>query len=229
MEFRLIYQGPLLADKIDQTHQPRLVHKQEIRRKFHDQLEELWKRDLVLNRARNEPVSVLKDHAGESISTTRLQNLGNNYRRVGINWVPLVNEVWGAACSLDILFLRREAKTGIVQTGDLDNRIKLLIDALRIPKENEFPEGIDPLKEPNPFFCLLSDDSLITQFRVTADRLLVPNKESDSELLKTDPASRGAQAESGKVYLVIEVKTFVINQERASMTFGQLVHASGYV
>jgi hypothetical protein len=158
------------------------------------------------------------DEKGTTFSATRLDNLvKQSYLRHGIGWAQLVNDVWGAVCSVDVLFLRREPKTGIVQTGDLDNRIKLLFDALSIPRENEFPDSVDPIKEPTPFFCLLSDDSLITQFRVTADRLLIPN----SELPETG-TSGGPQSD---VYLVIEVKTFIDDQSRADLTYGSVVHA----
>ena len=112
--------------------------------------------------------------------------------------MPLVQERIGIVCSLNILFLRHEPKGGIIQSGDLDNRIKTLFDALRIPKEKEVPDDAQPSEQPNPFFCLLSDDRLITDFRVTADRLLIPTVNPRAD-----------------VHLVIEVRTFIADHGKA--------------
>src|SRR5580700_10766268 len=159
MEFRLVYQGPLHADRgTDEARQARRKHKHAIRRRFHEQLTELWNRDTRLvvlkqNRLAHEPESYL-EYAGKM------------HEAAGIQWVPIVSDGVGAACSLDILFLRHEPKGGIIQSGDLDNRIKTLFDALRIPDKSEIPDevSLSPENEPKPFFCLLSNDKLITEF-----------------------------------------------------------------
>jgi hypothetical protein len=57
--------------------------------------------------------------------------------------------------------------------GDLDNRLKVLFDALRMPDmENELPEGAQPTDDQYPLFCLLQDDKLITAVRMESERLL---------------------------------------------------------
>lgn len=73
------------------------------------------------------------------------------YRQNGYRFVPLVREDWSLMCSISILFLRRDFPGSVIQAGDIDNRIKTIIDALRIPKHaqelvgNETPlEGEDP-------------------------------------------------------------------------------------
>jgi hypothetical protein len=66
--------------------------------------------------------------------------------------------------------------------GDIDNRVKLLIDALRIPSdasEMKKRTGDDP--DPNPMYCLLQDDNLITSFKVKTDRLLFSMGDSANE------------------------------------------------
>jgi hypothetical protein len=75
---------------------------------------------------------------------------------------------------LAITFLRPEPPGRIVtQCGDIDNRLKTLFDALRMPEEEkEIPKGDIPGGNENPFFCLLEDDNLITKVAVTTDRLL---------------------------------------------------------
>ncbi|HET9401724.1 MAG TPA: hypothetical protein VFO34_12320 [Candidatus Acidoferrales bacterium] len=201
MEFRLVYQGELLSEKTyNDTRQARRKHKQTIRRAFHEQLAELWEADARL-KGIGEHVTDVHDHAaGTHTRTSGFDEIGKLHELAGLKWVPLVSDRWGVACNLNILFLRHEPKGGLVIAGDLDNRIKTLFDALRMPKENELPDDLVPENEPSPYFCLLSDDKLITDFRVTADRLLVPSK-----IEKANPG----------VHLVIEVRTFIADHGKA--------------
>lgn len=77
---------------------------------------------------------------------------------------------------LDVTLLRPEAPGSVItQGGDIDNRLKTLLDALRMPKTDaEIPKGDTPGQDEGPFFCLLEDDNLVTHLSVTTDRLLVP-------------------------------------------------------
>ena len=58
----------------------------------------------------------------------------------------------------------------ITRAGDLDNRIKTLVDALRVPRDQHeltgatIPPGLYP--------CLMEDDAVVTGFRLTTDRYL---------------------------------------------------------
>jgi hypothetical protein len=61
---------------------------------------------------------------------------------------------------------------GKIWAGDIDNRIKTLIDALRIPEANERYAQKKPLADEKPFFCLLEDDKLITKLSVESDQIL---------------------------------------------------------
>lgn len=72
----------------------------------------------------------------------------------------------------------------ITAGGDIDNRLKTLLDALRYPKNaNEIPVDVLPDVDENPFHCLLEDDNLITGLSVTTDRLLQPAGPNAVELL----------------------------------------------
>jgi hypothetical protein len=86
---------------------------------------------------------------------------------------------------LDITFLRPEAPGAIItKGGDIDNRIKTLLDGLRMPKDmTEIPTGDAPTADENPFYCLLEDDTLVTRLNVDADRLLEPVKDRSDVLL----------------------------------------------
>ena len=63
-------------------------------------------------------------------------------------------------CSLNILFLRRDIPGSALSAGDIDNRIKTVIDALRRPRHaNELAYHATPAADEDPFFRLLEDDS----------------------------------------------------------------------
>jgi hypothetical protein len=92
----------------------------------------------------------------------------NNYR-----FVPLVCEEFSLLCSLDILFLRRDIPGSALEAGDIDNRVKTIIDTLRKPKgAQELRGNENPLPTEDPFFCLLQDDKLVSGFAVETDTLL---------------------------------------------------------
>jgi hypothetical protein len=98
---------------------------------------------------------------------------------------------------LDILFLRRDQPGGVVRHGgDVDNRIKVLLDGLRMPDRVEELGGLAIDADENPFYCLLEDDKLITEVNITTDRLLVP---------------RDSNEHIHEVLLVIKAGTVVLN------------------
>ena len=78
-------------------------------------------------------------------------------------------------CELEIHALSHDPFGSIVQSGDLDNRLKTLFDALCIPQENQLPPAAVPEENEDPFWVLLSDDRMITDFHFVQD------------ILRTDP------------------------------------------
>jgi len=181
MDFRLYFKGHLPAE----TSSPRTKDKHRIRRYFHPQLRELWNTDPNLKEQMRRPL--LLDDADESgegrVRQARwhpsgkpwIEHLAAEYNRDGFRYIPLVRKN-GLRCSLDILFLRRDPPGGIVSRGggDIDNRIKVLFDALRITENASELCGAKPEDGEDPFFCLLEDDSLISEVTITTDRLLTP-------------------------------------------------------
>lgn len=158
MEFTLLYQGPLKS-------RGSAKQKQEIRRVFHPQLKLLWSQ---------QPLNGFNEFLQENPAkgkTSILQKIGQ------FVYAPLINDKLKVIAELDIIFLRPEPPGSLItQGGDIDNRLKTLFDALRMPKvESEIPKGDFPSKEENPFFCLLEDDTLITKLSVKTDRLLEPS------------------------------------------------------
>jgi hypothetical protein len=105
----------------------------------------------------------------------------------------------------------------MIHAGDLDNRIKTLLDALKIPNDKELPSGAKPSGTENPFFCLLEDDSLITHIRIITDRLLVSKDEQ--EIIETVPGEKGSKHPGNWVYLIIRVKTMASDPRRTYIEF----------
>jgi hypothetical protein len=159
MEFTLVYEGSLKANGSVNA-------KQELRRAFHQQLFEL--RSLPPFTQERNPDFLTY---GEADEPQKFQKLS------GFTFVPLVSTYLKAIAELDIIMLRPEPPGSIVtQSGDIDNRLKTLLDSLRIPQsKQEIPPSDSPVENENPFFCLLEDDNLVTKLTVSTDRLLKPN------------------------------------------------------
>ena len=152
MEFRLVYDGRLPSA----SNSSRVKEKHDIRKSIHQQLVQL--------------TEIRKSVEGRHLITSKRFNLS------GFGFVPLVTKAHAVFCHLDILFLRSGPPGSHIIGGDLDNRLKTLFDALRVPRNaNEVPSGAEPEESEVPFRCLLEDDSLITDHTVTTDRLLLPS------------------------------------------------------
>lgn len=172
MEFRLTYEGPLRAtqrDAIGNQPSPKASHKHEIRKVFHRQLKHLWGVTPALSGASGPQVRIL---AGWQAPPSDIASLAAKHANYGFNFVPLVTEEHNLICGLDILFLRPDLPGRIYSAGDIDNRLKTLFDALRIPVAGENYSARTPMDDEKPFFCLLEDDKLITKLSVETDQLL---------------------------------------------------------
>ena len=183
MEFRLVYAGDLLRSAGNSNR--RTWEKHSIRRHLHEQMKRLWEIHPALHYYGDKTVEI--DDNGDRVEPPSpfLDVLAKRYEKSGIGFIPLMTEANGLVCSLNILFLRPE-KPGSIRdsAGDIDNRIKTLIDALRIPadaSEMKRREGDDP--EPNPMYCLLQDDALITSLKVETDRLLITGDSEHESIL----------------------------------------------
>jgi hypothetical protein len=88
-------------------------------------------------------------------------------------YAPLIASM-DLAAELDIIFLRQQARGQLIgQGGDIDNRLKTLFDALRMPSKGEVQQlGTAVDQDDDPLHCLLQDDVLIHRVNVETDRLL---------------------------------------------------------
>lgn len=171
MEFRLTYDGELPSSATSDG--VRLI-KHQIRQYLHPQLKDLWARDpglgMIMQNIRN------PDYAK---GFPNIVPYGNIPKKQGnFEFIPLVSDALKIVCHLDLLFMRNDPPGSLITKpkdiygGDLDNRLKIFLDALRYPKEPNEITNIEPKSDEHPFFCLLEDDSLITRFAVESDTLL---------------------------------------------------------
>jgi hypothetical protein len=107
---------------------------------------------------------------------TRVEGLAERFSRNNYQFVPLVTRDLNVSfCGLEILFLRPDSPGAILKSGDIDNRLKTLFDALRMPSGKDELGGYNfPDDTEKPFYCLLEDDCLITKVSVETDMLLEP-------------------------------------------------------
>ncbi len=187
MEFRLTYEGPLRPSNKGRkkgTQEQMKAHKHEIRQALHKQLAQLWyDHPNLMDWTEDANIN------GRSMS----ERLGDDYALFGFRWSPLVVEKMFVLCAIDILMLRRDAPGNLIQSSDIDNRLKTLFDALKRPRNRqELPDSAVAATDQNPFFILLEDDGLISKVSVETDRLLEP------------PPSHGA--EQHYVKLVMHVR-----------------------
>ena len=186
MQFHLVYNGPLRAS----ANKSKPLDVESVRSKLHPQLEMLWQTHPSLQ--------VLKDEGARKNSGPHvrimsrlpprgLANAGPTYTdcippiSVGASaFLPLVRESLHLSCELDILFLRVQDPGALIsQGGDLDGRIKLLIDALRMPSKQELDKT--GCKVNGLYYCLMQDDTLVSRLNVDTDRLLFPKTEKAHE------------------------------------------------
>ena len=167
MRFTLYYRGPLKSNRGARE-------KQELRRHFHAQLRELWTH------------TPLAGFHGKFLDLTKNDLSTNVIRAVGpFSFAPLVCEKLSVVAELQITLFRPQSPGALVGSGgDIDNRLKTVLDALKVPSEpNALPADDVPLPGEDPFFTVLEDDKLITELGVTTERLLEPGLDPNEVLL----------------------------------------------
>ena len=184
VEFRLTYEGKLLADsqRSAEARKARAKHKHEIRKKFHKQLKKLWESSPQLSEKAFEGGDFLIIGTDEEMKHT-IPKLRNRFTRCGYEFVPLATRNLGLLCNVDVLLLRPDPKWTIIQgnSGDIDNRVKTLFDAFRTPSRTDELGGYAAEADEIPFFTLLEDDSLITKATMEIDTLYQPVSDPPSQ------------------------------------------------
>lgn len=185
MEFRLTYEGELKhnSDRLPD-------HKHDIRKKFHEQLKRFWEINPYLK-----AYSVFGSRGGSGSLGGMLEQIAAHYTKGPYRFVPLAREDSSTMVSLDILFLRSGAPGRIVNSADIDNRLKTLFDALRMPTGLTEWGSHGPQNGEDPFFCLMEDDKLVSNVSITTDTLLAPT-----------PAAKNGYYDTHDCRVVISVK-----------------------
>ena len=95
----------------------------------------------------------------------------------GMMFRPLVRDTYALGCSLNIIFLRNEPIGRVYQGGDLDNRLKTLLDSLTVPTKEQIRDTAE-----ERMHVLLEDDSRVTGLSVDTRRLLTKADANDKEV-----------------------------------------------
>jgi len=183
MQFTLYYRGPLKSKAGSEE-------KHSLRKHFHGQLKELWNQLPLVK------FHKLIDSQYEDQSLYIIKSID------GFNFAPLVSEKLSLIAELDITLLRPEPPGSIIlKSGDIDNRLKTLLDGLKVPNPGALPPGAQPASDEHPFFCLLEDDSLITRIGVTADRLLEADISQNDAVIQIHVTTKHVEVYAGTVGL----------------------------
>ena len=171
MEFTLHYHGPLKAAS---QRNKRKDHKHDLRKHFHRQLKTLWDTPRLHPHKR-----FLRQTAPAEGTWALLQSVGR------FEFAPLVCKELRLVAGVEIVMLRPEPEGRIfVASGDIDNRLKTLLDALKMPNEVAMlPSSATPLPDESPFFCLLEDDALITNIDIKTAHWLEPAVQDPDEVV----------------------------------------------
>jgi hypothetical protein len=191
VRFTLFYRGPLKSNR-------GASDKQLIREALHPQIKELWEHD---------PLAGMKAKLLDPSRNPETPPGGSNllFKRGGHTFGCIVSRRVFATADIRITLLRPEEPGKIlVQSGDLDNRVKTLLDALTVPQQdNQIPPGWEPTEDQKPLFCLLEDDGLVSRLSVKTERWLDARAASSSE-----------------VVLLIRVKTSTTRKTFENIDFG---------
>jgi hypothetical protein len=189
MEFRLTYEGELLASGTDprQENRPaRVADKHRIRRVFHKQLKKLWytNPNLIPRTMFDAESTFIGSMTSDPLVKTYrnvIERTAANYPLGPFRFVPLVTKTNGLNCKLEILMLRPSLPGGLLNNSDIDNRLKTLFDTLQKPGEMAQIGNETPQNGEDPFFVLVQDDRLITHLSVETDMLLQPVSEQEKD------------------------------------------------
>ena len=166
MKFTLVYRGDLPPNGSAKE-------KWRIRRELEPQLRRLW------TIAPFSDIAKYLDPAYEPNNCYVGKVLGE------FEFMPLISTKLDLQANLEIRPMSSSMPGGLLHSGDIDNRLKTLFDALSIPTNQQIPDGAE-VDADKRVFCLCEDDRLITDVRVTNNRLLSVDDKSRQTLVVID-------------------------------------------
>ena len=210
MKFCLTYEGPVPSS---QSHAGR--EKMVMRKHFHRQMKYLWSSNTFL-RSVKVPVNTHPDdmlgrqmsdfNRREAPSDERIdfsESVAKQYQEFGYRFVPLIRKTNYVVCSLKIRLLRSDDQFSPVSAGDLDNRVKTIIDSLKKPSnQSECSQYTTPEEGEDPFFVLLEDDKYLSHLEVEC-----------TQNLKPDGSGNHNNKRWSQVWIDVDVKPVVITMD----------------
>jgi hypothetical protein len=182
MKFTLTYVGELPPSGNSRKPEDKWA----IRQHINPQLEHLWQCHPALEHLREDRFVPAQGpylwseahHSATHVRASRTPQRGDidlcrEIDADGYKFLPIVTTNLALICSLHILFLR-QGQVGNVfrEDGDLDNRIKTLIDALRAPTTDEVKAARPSEDKSDLIYCLMEDDKLVTGINIETRQLL---------------------------------------------------------
>ena len=207
MKFRLTYAGPLMSSGNDNKDR-KGPHKHDLRMAFHPQLKRLWETVPFLKAGRSSyngstwaPVDTIPEPKYDPKLRAAKFKVGS------WNFVPLITEDMEFYCSLEILFLRVGSRKALLNQGDLDGRLKTLLDALSMPTlTQDYTFALTPGS--NPLNVLLENDRQVTKISIETD-----------VLLESTHAQSPSKYEAHDVRLIIAINISPVEPANWSMPF----------
>lgn len=182
VELTLHYQGPLPASKRYQVE-----IKNSLRSQFHQQLVVFCKNQPRFQPAlaATLPQAVMRGSRLSAPSAISYEFFGVSIG--SFEFVPLVSRLNQLVAEVRIDLYRREEPGDILTPGgDLDNRLKMIFDGLRLPQNADETIGFKAT-DGKRGYCVLEDDSLIRKVALNTFRLIEPaaadEKETDVRLV----------------------------------------------
>ena len=188
MKFTLTYDGPLPSS----GNKGKNDAKWTIRKTFAPQLKDLWVTNPALQQVmdnRHFPksggaqlIQVHHKYPGPVVRPPQepvpreFLDLCEPIPKHSAWFLPLVRESFALHCGLKIQFLRQEPPGKVYQGGDIDGRIKTLLDALTMPQHVE--QVLEQNVRSNPIYCLLEDHFMVSGLQVESERLLTDQTQS---------------------------------------------------
>ena len=159
MLFQLVYKHEIPSGQT----RGRLVIKQELRRAFNVYLRNVWRREKVLQDFMGKGLPVVPYPVKRSAPDDE-KNPFYRAELAGFSWIPLVTRRNRLKVDLQVELLGDTPRV-LKPTGDLDNRLKVVLDGLRMVRQPGEVEKNDHGKG-DDLFVLLEDDSLISNLEV---------------------------------------------------------------
>jgi hypothetical protein len=162
LEFTLYYKGVISTKNKKRIE---LVH--ELRYAFHEQLKELLKLP---------PLKYHKDWFKDPYPVELHKKFDT-----GLDFICLVSQKLNMYVELEINLLTQYKNRNF---KDIDNKIKIIGDALQIPnQQSHIPNASKNIYSDNLIICLLSDDRLIYRLNVDSDYILTPDACKREEMI----------------------------------------------